>query len=89
MNIFVYHCPDAPEHHRYVGRMQIKGGFLPITSNASTEDVARQKLADLWAKEGEAKLRKRGQLQPADKGAGQTDTPAAPAGDPDLEALFG
>lgn len=82
MKTFIYHCPDAPEHHRYVGRMLVNGagakggaGFLPVMSYGATREIAEQKLTDLWAKNGEAKLRKRGQLQPVDKGLAQTDTP--------------
>lgn len=71
MKTFIYHCPDAPAHHRYVGRMLVNGagakggaGFLPVMSYGATAEIAEQKLTDLWTRNGEAKLRKRGQLQP-------------------------
>lgn len=73
MKVFIYHCPDAPEHHRYVGRMLVAGagaqggaGFLPVIASGATAEIAEQKLRDVWRKDGETKLRKRGQLQPAD-----------------------
>jgi hypothetical protein len=93
MKIVVYHSADAPASHAYLGKILVKGGFLPVHFAGATEDACRREAQKCWDKAAVKQVaQKLGTARALQESLGQLDpvalSEAEPlASDSDVDAL--